>query len=164
MIESLGTAGKPRRHGPAVTEHGVVFNLWAPTAQSVDLLEQGQSPQPMPRDGDGWYQLLSPTARSGSRYQFRINGDLVVPDPASRFQPDDVGQPSEVLDTSSLRDDVLYPGRAWAEVVIYELHVGAFSEEGTYTGVEERLDYLRELGITAIELMPLNDVPGRHNC
>ncbi|HEX2652233.1 MAG TPA: malto-oligosyltrehalose trehalohydrolase [Xanthobacteraceae bacterium] len=163
MIESLGAAGKPRRHGPATTEHGVVFNLWAPTAQSVDLVEQGQSPQPMPRDGDGWYQLLSPTARAGSRYQFRINGDLVVPDPASRFQPDDVGQPSEVLDTSSLRDNVVYPGRAWSEVVIYELHVGAFSEEGTYTGVEERLDYLRELGITAIELMPLNDVPGRHN-
>ncbi|GLR94098.1 maltooligosyltrehalose trehalohydrolase [Bradyrhizobium liaoningense] len=117
----------------------------------------------MPRDDDGWYQLLSPTARAGTRYQFRINEDLVVPDPASFFQPDDVGAPSEVIDTAALRDPVLYPGRPWAEAVIYELHVGTFSEEGTYAGVEKRLPYLRDLGITAIELMPLNDVPGRHN-
>ena len=117
----------------------------------------------MPRDDEGWYQLLSETARAGTRYQFRINEDLVVPDPASFFQPDDVGGPSEVIDTAALRDPVLYPGRPWAEAVIYELHVGTFSEEGTYAGVEKKLAYLRDLGITAIELMPLNDVPGRHN-
>ncbi len=113
------------------------FNLWASTAQSVELLEVGQPLRPMPRDGEGWYQLLSPTARAGTRYQFRINGDVIVPDPASRFQPDDVGQPSEVIDTAALRDGVLYPGRPWPEAVIYELHVGTFSEEGTYAGVEE---------------------------
>ena len=117
----------------------------------------------MPHDEDGWYQMLSPTAHAGTRYQFRINEDLVVPDPASFFQPDDVGAASEVIDTATLRDSMLYPGRPWAETVIYELHVGTFSEEGTYAGVESRLQYLRELGITAIELMPLNDVPGRHN-
>ncbi|MGC0394261.1 maltooligosyltrehalose trehalohydrolase [Bradyrhizobium liaoningense] len=127
------------------------------------MLEVGQPARRMPRDDDGWYQLLSPTARAGTRYQFRINEDLVVPDPASFFQPDDVGAPSEVIDTAALRDPVLYPGRPWAEAVIYELHVGTFSEEGTYAGVEKRLPYLRDLGITAIELMPLNDVPGRHN-
>ncbi|WP_312016183.1 malto-oligosyltrehalose trehalohydrolase [Bradyrhizobium vignae] len=144
-------------------DHGVVFNLWAPTAQSVELLEANRPPRRMPRDGDGWYQLLSQTAHVGTRYQFRINEDLVVPDPASFFQPDDVGAPSEVVDTAALRDPILYPGRPWAETVIYELHVGAFSQEGTYAGVESRLPYLRDLGITAIELMPLNDVPGRHN-
>lgn len=67
------------------------------------------------------------------------------------------------MDTSTLRDAILYQGRPWAEAVIYELHVGTFSDEGTYAGVEQRLPYLRDLGITAIELMPLNDVPGRHN-
>ncbi|WP_244547375.1 malto-oligosyltrehalose trehalohydrolase [Bradyrhizobium sp. Gha] len=144
-------------------DHGVAFNLWAPTARSVELLEADRPPRRMPRDSEGWYQLLSPTAHAGTRYQFRINGDLVVPDPASFFQPDDVGAPSEVIDTATLRDPVLYPGRPWAEMVIYELHVGAFSQEGTYAGVESRLPYLRDLGITAIELMPLNDVPGRHN-
>ncbi|CUT13684.1 Maltooligosyltrehalose trehalohydrolase EC 321141 [Bradyrhizobium sp.] len=156
-------AGQARHHGPRCLDHGVCFNLWAPTAQSVELLEAGRPPLRMTRDEDGWYQSLSPTAHVGTRYQFRINGDLVVPDPASLFQPDDVGAPSEVIDTAAFRDSVLYPGRPWAEAVIYELHVGTFSEEGTYAGVEKKLPYLRDLGITAIELMPLNDVPGRHN-
>ncbi|WP_024338415.1 MULTISPECIES: malto-oligosyltrehalose trehalohydrolase [Bradyrhizobium] len=163
MDQRLGTAEQGRRHGPQIIDHGVSFNLWAPTARSVELLEIGQPPRRMPRDEHGWYQLLSETARAGTRYQFRINEDLVVPDPASLFQPDDVGAPSEVIDAAALRDPVLYPGRPWAEAVIYELHVGTFSEEGTYAGVEQKLPYLRDLGITAIELMPLNDVPGRHN-
>lgn len=156
-------AEQTRRHGSQIVDHGVSFNLWAPTARSVELLEVGQPPRKMPRDDDGWYQLLSPTAHVGTRYQFRINGDPVVPDPASFFQPDDVGAASEVIDTAALRDSLLYPGRPWAEAVIYELHVGTFSEAGSYAGVEEKLPYLRDLGITAIELMPLNDVPGRHN-
>ena len=163
MGQRQGAAGRIRRHGPQIGDHGVVFNLWAPSAQSVELLEANRPPCRMPRDGDGWYQVLSQTAHAGTRYQFRINEDLVVPDPASFFQPDDVGAPSEVVDTATLRDAILYPGRSWAETVIYELHVGAFSQEGTYAGVESRLPYLRDLGITAIELMPLNDVPGRHN-
>ncbi|MET4036604.1 maltooligosyltrehalose trehalohydrolase [Bradyrhizobium sp. JR7.2] len=163
MNEKLGAAGQPRRHGAHITGHGVVFNLWAPSAESVELLESGQAPRRMPRDEQGWYQALSVTAHAGTRYQYRINGKLVVPDPASSFQPDDVGQPSEVINTVALRDFDPYPGRPWAEAVIYELHVGTFSDEGTYAGVEKRLDDLRDLGITAIELMPIHDVPGRHN-
>ena len=163
MVQRLGRAGQARRHGARIVDHGVTFNLWGPTAQSVELLEAGRRPQRMCRDDDGWYQLLSATAHAGTRYQFRINEDLVVPDPASFFQPDDVGEPSEVLDTAALRDTIVYPGRPWSETVIYELHVGTFSEEGTYAGVEKRLPYLRDLGITAIELMPINDVPGRYN-
>lgn len=91
LIEVLGTASQPRRHGAFVIPQGVVFNLWAPTARSVELLERQQQPMHMAKDEDGWYQALSATAGVGTRYQFRINGDLVVPDPASRFQPDDVG-------------------------------------------------------------------------
>lgn len=163
LVERLGTAEQVRRHGPQLVDGGVSFNLWAPSARSVELCEAGRTPQRMPRDPHGWYQLLSHTAQAGTRYQFRINGDLVVPDPASFFQPDDVGQPSEVINTVALRDSTLYSGRPWAEAVIYELHVGTFSEEGTYAAVEKKLTYLRDLGITAIELMPLNDVPGRHN-
>ena len=151
-----------RRHGPQILDQGILFNLWAPSAKTVELLEVGQSPRGMSCDGHGWYQTLSRTAHPGSRYQFRINGELVVPDPASFFQPDDVGAPSEVVDVAALSDRVPYSGRPWAEAVIYELHVGTFSEEGTYAGIEKRLDYLRDLGFSAIELMPLNDVPGRH--
>jgi maltooligosyltrehalose trehalohydrolase len=142
---------------------GVIFNLWAPSADTVELLLDGQRPQRMLRDADGWCQLFSHGAGAGTRYQFRINGKLCVPDPASLFQPDDVSGPSEVVDAKALRDQKLYVGRPWAESVIYELHVGTFSEEGTYAGVEKKLPYLRNLGITAIELMPLNDVPGRRN-
>ena len=136
LNEVLGIAGQLRRHGPCITPNGVVFNLWAPTAQSVELLERGQMPRRMPRDADGWYQTVSATAHVGTRYQFRINGDLIVPDPASHFQPDDVGEPSEVIDTAALRDPVLYVGHPWPETVIYELHVGTFSPQGTYAGVD----------------------------
>lgn len=162
MTETLGPA-RQRRHGPQIVDHGVSFNLWAPCASSVELLEVGQKPRRMPRDAEGWYQALSESAHAGTRYKFRIDGELIVPDPASYFQPDDVGQPSEVIDTASLRDRIVYPGRAWPEAVIYELHVGTCSDEGTYAGVIRKLPYLHDVGITAIELMPLNDVPGHRN-
>src|SRR6185369_10000292 len=141
----------------------VVFNLWAPTAKLVELLEDNRKPRVMLRDHDGWCQCLSATARVGTGYQFRINGDVIVPDPASFFQPHDVGHRSEVVDTASLRDSNLYVGRPWSDVIIYELHVGTFTPQGNYAGVAAKLPYLRDLGITAIELMPLNDVPGRRN-
>ena len=97
----------------------------------------------------------------GSRYRFRIDGELEVPDPASRFNPEDVHGPSEVVDPRAFewRDDA-WRGRPWHEAVIYELHVGTFTPEGTFAGVEKRLDHLAELGITAIELMPIADFPG----
>jgi maltooligosyltrehalose trehalohydrolase len=158
-----GVAGFPRRHGAWVCEWGVVFNLWAPSAKSVELIEVGQPPRRMPKDRYGWYQTVSQTAHAGTRYQFLIDGKLRVPDPASHFQPEDVSQPSEVIALEQLRDRDIFPGRPWSEAVIYELHVGTFSDSGTFAGVEARLPYLRDLGITAIELMPLNDVPGRRN-
>jgi maltooligosyltrehalose trehalohydrolase len=88
----------------------------------------------MPRDKDGWYQCLSATAGVGTRYQFKINNDLVVPDPASPFQPEDVANPSEVIDLAALRDPILYVGRPWAEAIIYELHIGTFTPEALMPG------------------------------
>ncbi|WLB24223.1 hypothetical protein [Bradyrhizobium japonicum] len=79
MTDKLGTANQPRRHGPLILPESVVFNLRAPSARSIELLEAGQPPRKMPKDAEGSYQLLSPTARVGSRYQFRINGVLVAP-------------------------------------------------------------------------------------
>jgi malto-oligosyltrehalose trehalohydrolase len=97
-------------------------------------------------------------------YRYRIDGGQLVPDPASRFQPQDVDGPSEVIDALSFRwNDDAWRGRDWQEAVVYELHVGSFSGSGDYEGVEERLDHLRETGITAIELMPLADFAGRRN-
>jgi maltooligosyltrehalose trehalohydrolase len=106
-IERIGVACQARLHGPQIVDHGVSLNLWAPSAKSVELLETGQPPRGMLCDEAGWYQTYSPTAQPGSRYQFRINGELVVPDPASYFQPNDVSEPSEVINIAALRDSDL---------------------------------------------------------
>lgn len=141
------------------------FRLWAPGAQLVELcieIEGKEQLLPMQPD-NGWYERRE-VVTPGSRYRFRINGDLKVPDPASRFNPDDVHGPSVVINPQAFQwTDAEWRGRPWAEAVIYELHVGSFSPQGGYVGVIEKLDYLVELGITAIELMPLADFPGRRN-
>lgn len=151
-----------------VAEGGVCFRLWAPTAKSVELcLESGHGdkmPIPMTAAKNGWYRCQVPQAGPGSRYQFRINGGLCVPDPASRCQAEDVHGPSEVIDPAAFAwPDDDWKGRPWEETVLYELHVGAFTAEGTFKAVEERLDSLAELGVTAIELMPVADFPGTRN-
>jgi len=112
---------------------------------------------------DGWFELIT-EAGAGNEYQFKIDGHRSVPDPASRFQPSGVHGASEVVDPSAFdwRDEN-WQGRPWEEAVIYELHVGTFSSEGTFAGAEARIDYLAELGITAIELMPLSSFPGERN-
>jgi maltooligosyltrehalose trehalohydrolase len=142
---------------------GTRFRLWAPVCERVDVLVN-QSLLPMKKDDAGWFDLTTAQASAGSRYQFVINGKTKVPDPASRFQPDDVHEPSEVVDPASFEwTDEKWRGRPWEEAVIYELHVGAFSRPGTFKGVEEKLDYLAALGVTAIELMPVADFFGRRN-
>lgn len=139
------------------------FRLWAPAAREVVLwLEESREALPVERDGDGWATLVTRDAPPGTRYRFRIDGDLLVPDPASRFQPDDVHGPSEVVDPLAYE----WPDAGWAGVpaeglVFYELHVGTFTPAGTFTAISERLDHLVDLGVTAVELMPVADFPGR---
>ncbi len=143
------------------------FRLWAPAARQVDLcLEDGGGEQVLSMEnvGAGYFECLTHEARAGSRYRFRIDGGQTVPDPASRFQPLDAHGPSEVVDPANFawRDDA-WQGRPWEETVCYELHVGSFSPRGNFGGVIERLDYLAELGVTAVELMPVADFPGQRN-
>jgi maltooligosyltrehalose trehalohydrolase len=153
--------------GAEVLSNGSVrFRLWAPNAASVNLcLENGErGTLPLLPLGNGWYERISHEAHAGSLYRFEIDHKTEVPDPASRFQPEDIQGPSEVVDPSAFSwNDESWRGRPWEEAVIYELHVGTFTPEGTFRGVEQRLDYLRDLGVTAIELMPLADFPGRRN-
>jgi malto-oligosyltrehalose trehalohydrolase len=141
---------------------GVRFRLWAPGANKVDLSLAGKF-LPMKRS-DGWFEHVEPQAGPGTRYRYRIDGEVLVPDPASRFQPEDVGGPSEVIDPEAFTwGDSAWRNRPWNEAVIYELHVGTFTPSGTYRGVIEKLPALKELGITAIELMPLSDFAGKRN-
>ena len=116
----------------------------------------------MPAQPGGWFELVTNKARTGTRYRYRIDGKLEVPDPASRANPEDIQGPSEVIDPASFEwNDDEWRGRPWHEAVIYELHVGTFSPEGTFAGAEKKLDHLQELGITVIELMPIADFPGK---
>jgi malto-oligosyltrehalose trehalohydrolase len=138
--------------------------LWAPTAQTVELVLDGDgAPLPMPAIGEGWREIVV-EAPAATRYRYRVDGALEVPDPASRFNPDDVHGPSEVVAPEAFEwPDERWRGRPWEEAAIYELHVGAFSPEGTFAGVEARLDYLAALGVTAVELMPVADFSGRRS-
>ena len=114
--------------------------------------------------GEGWFELISHRAAAGDLYCYRIGGDLLVADPASRFQPGGVHGPSRVVDPAAWSwPDRAWQGRPWSEAVVYELHVGCFTPEGTWAATEQRLDYLAELGVTALELMPLAAFPGQRN-
>jgi maltooligosyltrehalose trehalohydrolase len=149
--------------GAEITAEGVRFALWAPTAERVALVVDGAE-HPMPDQGGGWRRLVVPDARAGSRYGFRINGELLVPDPASRFQPDDVHRESLVVDPRAYSwKDAGWTGRPWEETVLYEVHVGTATPEGTYAGLMGKLEELRDLGVTAVELLPVNEFPGRRN-
>jgi maltooligosyltrehalose trehalohydrolase len=160
-----------RRHdmpfGAELTADGQVrFRLWAPAANEVELMLHQEAGEPRPlkmsAQPGGWFELLTGEARAGSRYRYRIDGKTEVPDPASRRNPDDIHGPSEVIDPAAFEwDDDAWRGRPWHEAVVYELHVGTFSPEGTFAGVEKKLDHLVELGVTAIELMPIADFPGK---
>jgi maltooligosyltrehalose trehalohydrolase len=138
------------------------FRLWAPAARSVELwLEADARGVEMPMDADGWAEVTI-DAPPGVRYRFRINGETLVPDPASRFQPEDVHGPSEVIDPAAYRwSDVTWTGVPPERLVFYELHVGTFTPEGTFASTASRLDALVDLGVTAVELMPVADFPGR---
>lgn len=139
------------------------FRLWAP-ARSAVRVEWEYEGQPgvvdMSPAGQGWFEAQAPCG-AGARYRYRLDGELAVPDPASRFQPEDVHGPSEVVDPLAYRWLCeQWSGRAWEEMVVYELHVGAL---GGYANVARRLPHIAQLGATAIELMPLNDFPGHRN-
>jgi malto-oligosyltrehalose trehalohydrolase len=140
------------------------FRLWAPAAHEVSLLlaraNGAEHAVNMQAHDAAWFEANVP-APTGTRYCFRIDGGSVVPDPASRRNPDDVHGSSEVVDPLAFDwEDAHWTGRRWAEAVIYELHVGTFSPEGTFAGVEARLDHLAALGVTAIELMPVAQFAG----
>ena len=111
-----------------------------------------------------WYDIVSAQPARGAYYHYRINGEIDVPDPASRFQPRDIEGFSQVIDPLLWEwQDENWLGRPWEEVVVYEIHTGTFTSEGSFQAIKQRLDYLVDLGITAIELMPIADFPGKRN-
>lgn len=164
------SATRTRRHimpfGAEVQPNGQVrFQLFGPGVDAVQLvLTDRKLSIPMERTDDGWHCLVTDEAGPGSRYLFALPNGLQVPDPASRYQPDDVHGPSEVVAPGAyLWHDGAWTGRAWTETVLYELHIGTFTPEGTFAAAAEKLDHLRSLGVTALEIMPVDEFPGKRN-
>lgn len=138
------------------------FRLWAPDAPGggVALEVEGRASQPMRALGEGWFEAEAPVG-AGARYRYRVSPDLAVPDPASRLQAGDVHDPSVVADPRAYAwRHADWRGRPWHEAVVYELHAGCL---GGFSGVRAALPRLRDLGVTAVELMPVGDFPGRRN-
>ncbi|HEU4619226.1 MAG TPA: malto-oligosyltrehalose trehalohydrolase [Gammaproteobacteria bacterium] len=164
MVE-IARARHSMPFGAEIVDGGVRFRLWAPAAGRVLLRVAGRDPLSMSRLADGFFECTAENARAGDRYTFSFGDEpLEVPDPAARFNPGGVPGPSEVIDPLAFEwHDGDWAGRPWPEAVIYEVHVGTFTPEGTYAAAEQRLDYLAELGINTIELMPLAETPGRRN-
>jgi len=143
---------------------GVRFSLWAPAAKQVDLaLIDGPQPGHVTlRDaGNGWFETTVEAADTTTHYAFHVDGQPLVPDPASRSNPDGVHGPSRVVDPRAYEWKAAdWRGRPWHEAVVYEMHIGTFTPEGTFAAAINRLDDLVALGVTALEIMPVASFSG----
>ena len=153
-------------YGVELDATGARFRLWAPGARAVDVIigEHVASRHSLAPGERGWFEAQVEGVRTGARYRFRIDDRIDVPDPASRCNPDGVHAPSAIVDPLAYEwRDGDWRGRPWREAVIYELHVGTFTASGTFASAIERLDPLVDLGVTAIELMPVAAFAGDRN-
>jgi maltooligosyltrehalose trehalohydrolase len=152
--------------GVEVLGSGAHARVWAPACRTIDVVIEPQGSKPegitsLTRERDGYFSG-SVDATVGDRYWFRLDGDRLRPDPASRYQPDGPTGPSVVVDPSRFRwTDRDWPGVRSDGQVLYELHVGTFTPEGTWRAAAELLPQLADLGITVVEMMPVADFAGR---
>jgi maltooligosyltrehalose trehalohydrolase len=152
--------------GATALEHGVGFRVWAPNRRSVEVLVEKDPPLavPLTPEGNGYFSGMTLEAQSGDLYRYRLDGDKSYPDPASRFQPQGPHGPSQIVDPDEfLWQDTGWPGLRLHGQVIYELHIGTFTPEGTFDAATRELAELKRFGITLIEVMPLAECPGRFN-
>ncbi|MBI1895363.1 MAG: malto-oligosyltrehalose trehalohydrolase [Acidobacteria bacterium] len=166
MEQELSAPAATRRlpiGAEVVAGAGVHFRVWAPLRKRVEVvLERAGSAVELTAEAGGYYSGSAPDARHGTRYRFRLDGGGMFPDPASRFQPEGPHGPSEVVDPALFRwTDQAWPGVELAGQVIYELHAGTFTPEGTWQAAARELPALADLGITLVEMMPVADFAGR---
>ena len=158
-----GSINNPKfRHG-VVCGTGTAFRVWAPGAKKIEVKLSGGSLLPMLAAEDGYWEASVPSSLDGEDYRFVIDGSSDWPDPASRFQPQGVHGPSRVTDLTFAWTDRNWIGPKLEDYITYELHTGTFTPDGTLAAIEDRIAYLRDLGVTAVELMPLAQFPGRRN-
>ena len=151
--------------GAQYAEGNCLFSVWAPSLSKVQLLIKGQKePWDMVKDQWGYWQTKVKDMAPGTRYMFLLEEELKRPDPASLSQPEGVHEWSEVIDNQSYQwEDAAWTPPALEEMIIYELHVGTFTPEGTFEAIIGKLDHLQELGVNAIEIMPIAQFPGDRN-
>jgi len=154
--------------GAEIVTEGVRYRVWAREARQVEaLVWTGDEPPrtvPLVLDASGYWHGLDHEGQAGDRYKYRLNGGSEYPDPASRYQPDGVHGRSAVIDPRQFQwHDFEWTPPPPRELVIYELHVGTFTPEGTFLAAIDRLEHVRELGATAIEIMPVGDFAGERN-
>jgi maltooligosyltrehalose trehalohydrolase len=149
--------------GAEVYAEGVHFRVWAPQREQVEVAVEGTGgTQPLVRGRDGYFEGALTGIGAGTRYRLRLDGDLALPDPASRYQPEGPHGPSEVVDARTFCwTDARWRGGRLDGQVIYELHIGTFTQEGTWAAAAEMLPALADLGVTLLEVMPVGDFPGR---
>lgn len=162
----MNTSSSPLTYGANLRDGGARFRVWAPNAKSlaIRLMQNGEENDlPMQR-GEGGEWTLETGARAGDRYLCVLNGETAVPDPVSRFLPEGVHGPTEIVDPDLFHwTDEPWKGADYEDYLIYELHLGTFTPEGTLDSAIEKLPYLKTLGISVVELMPVNAFPGKHN-
>jgi maltooligosyltrehalose trehalohydrolase len=151
--------------GVLVGENACSFLVWAPRARSVEvvIVEPKERAVPMRDAGRGYFHVVVEGISAGALYRYRLDGQKERPDPASRYQPHGVHGPSQIVDSRFNWNDSRWRGIPLEKYVLYELHVGTFTPEGTFDAIIPRLKALKDLGVTAIELMPVAQFPGGRN-
>jgi maltooligosyltrehalose trehalohydrolase len=150
--------------GASLHREGTTFRVWAPACRSVELVVEGRAPERLREAGEGVRELTVPALLAGTRYQYRLDGERYRPDPVSRWQPQGVHGPSVVVDPARFAwTDGEFRGHAREDLVFCELHVGTYTTAGTFEAIISYLPRLVDLGITAVELMPVAEFPGSRN-
>ncbi|HSR09929.1 MAG TPA: alpha-amylase family glycosyl hydrolase, partial [Thermodesulfobacteriota bacterium] len=149
---------------------GVAFRAWAAQRKRVEVILEGapgsrdrrSRPIPLEHEDSGYFSGVAASAGPGTLYRYRLDGGQGYPDPASRFQPQGPHGPSEVIDPAAFRwTDREWPGIQMKGQVFYEMHIGTFTPKGTWAAAMDELPELARTGITALEIMPIADFPGR---
>jgi len=160
------TSFTDRPLGATFADNGqsVTFRVWAPDRKRIDVVIEGRHPvtHQLGPEGGGYFAATLPSIRAGSLYRFRLDKKDIVPDPVSRFQPEGPHGPSQVIDPGAFGwTDGKWAGVSLEGQILYELHVGTFTREGTWRAAARQLSRLADLGITVIEVMPVAELPGR---
>ena len=167
MLQRNGTdehvAGRRRTIGAEPDATGSSFRVWAPRRQRLSVVLDDGTEHPLERGTDGHHAGRIEGVGAGARYRFRLDGDhTLYPDPASRFQPEGPHGPSQIVDPGAFRwSDRAWPGIRLPGQVVYEMHVGTFTPEGNWAGASAKLPFLKDVGITVVEVMPVAEFPGR---